>query len=349
MTLIPLSHQAAGHEGPLQTVDGSLFIKPSQPQEVEFYNQTQTKRMKINDDVPYGDSLSDWMPEYVGVLYPGLSNDLIQQSNGAIDEKTLNKATDTLEIEGDHKQYLILKNCLYGYSQPSILDIKLGSILYDSSANASKVERMKKVSKSTTSGSLKFRIAGMVIKDSFDGKLPEDLPGFKMKDVSSTTFKKDYITFDKYFGRKLTKDTVSEGLKIFFRYNNLPKHVQDRLIENFHVRLQMLYNCLLEEEIRVISGSLFFVFENDLSRWEAKNYEDPIISTPTINDDDEDEDEGDENEETENTDDKELDEDVPLSCLKFIDFAHAKYTPSEGYDEELVSGIQNLFEIIENI
>ena len=351
MTLIPLSHQAAGHEGPLQTVDGSLFIKPSQPQEIEFYNQTQNKRMKINDDVPYGDSLSDWIPEYVGVLYPGLSNDLIQQSNGAIDEKTLNKATDTLEIEGDHKQYLILKNCLYGYSQPSILDIKLGSILYDSSANASKVERMKKVSQSTTSGSLKFRIAGMVIKDSFDGKLPEDLPGFKMKDVSSTTFKKDYITFDKYFGRKLTKDTVSEGLKIFFRYNNLPKHVQDRLIENFHVRLQMLYNCLLEEEIRVISGSLFFVFENDLSRWEAKNYEDPIISTPTINDDDEDEDEGDEDEdeETEHTDDKELDEDVPLSCLKFIDFAHAKYTPSEGYDEELVSGIQNLFEIIENI
>ncbi|KAG0687115.1 hypothetical protein C6P40_002864 [Pichia californica] len=338
--MIPLQHKAAGHEGPMQSIDGSLFVKPTTNQEIEFYNKTQVKRMKLGD-IEYGESLFDWMPEYVGVLYPGASNDLIRETNGRIDQDLLNKATDTLEIEGENKQYLILNNVLNGFSQPSIMDIKLGSILYDDSASIEKIERMKNVSKTTTSGSLSFRIAGMIIKDDFEGKLPQDLPHLKMKDVCNKDFEKEYLTFNKYFGRKLTKENVSEGLKIFFRYNKLPKKVQDIIIQNFYVRLQMLYNCLLDEEVRIVSGSLFFVFENDIERWEKLGYEDPIIQPQLANDEDEDD------EEEEDTDDDVVN--APLSTLKFIDFAHAKYTPTQGYDEGIVSGIENLFEIIEHV
>ena len=345
MTFTPLSIKAAGHDGPMQNDDGSLFIKPANDQEIQFYNETQNKSLELGDDVPYGSSLADWMPQYIGVLYPGASNDLIEETNGTIDEKLLTKATNTLEIEGENKKYLILGNVLHGFSQPSVLDIKLGSILYDEGAKPEKVERMKKVSRTTTSGTLKFRIAGMMIPDSFHEKLPLTNLGFNIAEVCSSTYKNGYLTFDKYFGRRLTKETVDEGLKLFFRYNKLPETVQNIIIRNFHSRLQLLYNCLLDEEVRVVSGSLFFVFENDISRWEKAGFEDPVIVAPTISEDEEEDEE-----EYENRDGS-LKEGTnsPLSCLKFIDFAHARYTPNEGYDEEVVSGIEKLFSIIEKI
>lgn len=333
----PLYHKAAGHDGSLQSQDGSLFIKPTTSQEVEFYTRIQNEKL-CKGPVPYGDCLADWVPEYVGTLHPGASDDLIRQGGENIDDSLITKAEDTLEIEGSDKQYLILKNVLEGYSQPSILDIKLGSILYDEKANPEKVKRMQTVSKTTTSGSLKFRIAGMMIKDDFDGKLPDEIDGINMSEVSDSKTRPGYVTFNKHFGRKLKDHNVQDGLKIFFRYNKLPLFVQDKLIENFHTRLQMLYNCLLDEEIRVISGSLFFVFENDIKRWEVEGFNDPVLSPPTsVEYDDEEEDSTDE--EVQNQ----------LSCLKFIDFAHAKYTPGEGYDEELVSGVENLFNIIGNL
>lgn len=374
MSMVPLQHKAAGHEGPMQSNDGSLFVKPTTNQEIEFYNETQNRKMQLGQEVPHGNSLCDWMPEFVGVLYPGASNDLIRETGGNIQKELLDKATDTLELEGENKQYLILNNSLYGFSQPSIMDIKLGSVLYDSSANHDKVKRMKHVSANTTSGSLKFRIAGMIIKDDFQGKLPGEIPGMKLEDVCTTEFERGYLTFNKYFGRKLTKDTVGEGLKIFFRYNKLPEKVQNLIIQNFHTRLQMLYNCLLDEEIRIVSGSLFFVFENDITRWEKLFFEDPIIAPQmTVEDDDDDDDDEEEDDEElpyytqkdgknmiqirkgtteeEYTSDSETENSdlAPLSTLKIIDFAHASYTPGKGHDEEIVSGIENLFGIIEHI
>lgn len=294
MSFVPLDHRAAGHDGTLQSLDGSLFIKGTTKQEIEFYNRTQNKKMELNDEIPYGNSLGDWMPEYVGTLYPGATDDLIRQGGDNIDELLLSKVEDTLEIEGCDKQYLILNNVLNGFSQPSIMDIKLGSILHDETASLDKVRRMQQVSRSSTSGSLKFRIAGMITKDDFDGELPDDLEGIKMSEVCDAKVQPGYITFNKYFGRKLREDTILEGLKIFFRFNRLPKSVQDIIISNFYTRLQMLYNCLLDEEIRVISGSLFFVFENDTKRWESKNYNDSVLLPPTTmeyEDEDEDEDE----------------------------------------------------------
>lgn len=40
---------------------------------------------------------------------------------------------------------------------------------------------------------------------------------------------------------------------------------------------------------------------------------------------------------------------TPLSTLKLIDFAHAKYTPHQGYDEEVVAGVENIFNILEKM
>ena len=50
----------------------------------------------------------------------------------------------------------------------------------------------------------------------------------------------------------------------------------------FHKRLQLLYNCLLDYEVRIFSGSLLFIYESDLTKWEnvtEDNYEtyDPLV------------------------------------------------------------------------
>ncbi|ODV87472.1 hypothetical protein CANARDRAFT_174521 [[Candida] arabinofermentans NRRL YB-2248] len=315
MNLVPLEHRAAGHDGPMQSNDGAIFAKPAVQAELDFYNnilsQYHGSGAEIDEFEEPGSRLIHWMPRFFGKL---ASND-----PGA----------------GDDNVYIVLDNALHGFKKPSILDIKLGSILYDETASPEKVERMKKVSNETTSGSLGFRICGMKIIKQGDFELGID--GLNEDEVLDKD-QDGFITFNKFFGRKLTDSTVSKGLELFFKKNDLPSKIQDQLIETFLIRLKLLYNCMLSEEVRIISGSLFFVFENDIDRWEELQYNDHIIDIFEYLSNDGDE-SGDE------------DEDEPskknLSTLKFIDFAHAKMTPGESYDENLVKGIDNLINIVE--
>ncbi|VEU19930.1 DEKNAAC100552 [Brettanomyces naardenensis] len=341
MSLVPLRHKAAGHDGPLQSPDGLLFYKPTVQQEIEFYNGTQQRMARISDSASLGANIADWMPEYLGVLSPGVSDQLRTSNPETLDslDPSILEYSETIGENGESKTLLVLENILNGFNRPHIMDIKLGSVLYDEEASPKKRERMKNVSLTTTSGSLSFRICGMQVPDDFQGDLPEDISNCKMEEVCHYELD-GFITFDKYFGRRLDKTNVKDGLSIFFRYNKLPKGIQDIILEKFVIRLKMLYNCLLDAEVRIISGSLLFVFEGDEDRWKSEDYEDPIIKQSFISDDEEDEGEQDLEEESST---------APLSCLKFIDFAHARYTPGKGYDEELVNGVDNLLNLIENI
>ncbi|GMG19449.1 unnamed protein product [Ambrosiozyma monospora] len=337
MSFVPLDHKAAGHDGTLQSADGSLFSKPTLQREIDFYNSVQTLAQQQPEDAQLGSSLIDWMPGYYGILTPGITNEVKQKvpAGQQIDGELTKKAEETVQKTGKEKQYVVLENVLHGFKKPSILDVKLGSVLYDETANEEKVERMKKVSAETTSGSLSFRICGMKISDDFNGKLPDDLGDLKISEVAKA--EGGYITFDKFYGRRLTKETAKEGLEAFFKHNNLPPKVQTIIIDNFIKRLQLIYNCILDTEVRIIASSLLFVYENDLSRWEKLNYEEPLIHERLITEDGEDDDEV----------EIKID-DAPLSTLKFIDFAHAKHVPGKGYDEELAKGVENLLSIFES-
>ncbi|KAG7702922.1 hypothetical protein KL930_002774 [Ogataea haglerorum] len=324
MSFVPLEHKAAGHDGAMQSSDGSLFIKPTTTQELEFYTTTQAQMQNIDDDIELGSKLFHWMPVFYGTMSPGVSEELREKNPEASKEYQ-----DSVVPQPESgQQYLVLENVVYGFKNPSVIDIKLGNVLYDENADKDKVERMKKVSNTTTSGSLHYRICGMKIVDS--GKSLANIKGPDMK----KTVRKDngYLVFDNNFGKGLTPDTVKDALLLFFRANNLSPQRQAIVLENTIRRLQLLYNCLLDYEIRMVSASLLLVYENDEGRWEELDNQDILINEMEI-------------------DEESSAEDLPqaLSLLRLIDFAHTKYTPGKGSDESILTGVKNLLELIQTV
>ena len=57
-------------------------------------------------------------------------------------------------------QSLVLENLSHRFSKPNILDIKLGTVLYDETASEDKVARMIKAAKDTTSFETGVRLTG---------------------------------------------------------------------------------------------------------------------------------------------------------------------------------------------
>ncbi|EGW32817.1 uncharacterized protein SPAPADRAFT_137738 [Spathaspora passalidarum NRRL Y-27907] len=333
---VPSKHQAAGHDGCLTLEDGSLFIKLTNSQEIDFYAKTQADDSDGNERIP-GTKLVDWMPLFMGTL----------------SETDVNSVAAPGHIHGPSqptdKQYVVLGNCYSGYAHPSILDIKLGAKLTDDEVTApEKIERLQKVSESTTSGSHNFRICGMKVYNGESVDKPNELYE-KMNDssvsINSSGEKDNYLEFNKFYGRSLDSKNIKDGIRLFFTHHlkKVPngQEIVIRLLDRFHKRLQLLYNCLLDYEVRIFSGSLLFIYENDLQKWqtaladEEEYYQtyDPLIRECNLADDDEEEEE----------------EEAPVSSLNIIDFAHAKYVPGQGHDENILQGIENLIDIFDQL
>lgn len=343
----PFEGAAAGHAGTLKDNSGEFFAKATTQQEVDFYLelfQQQTKDLhgespeksedededeadaaSIDIDID-GSRLWHWVAPFYGTL-----------------ENTINTP------ESDEKPYIVLKNLTNGFVHPSVLDIKLGKILWDSNATPEKVERLKKVSDSTTSGSLYFRICGMKVYDHE---------------------KKDYIVYDKFFGRNLTTTDVADGILKYFEPLGSNDYIEELLVVYIE-RLELLLKCLQKEEVRLIASSLLFTYESDLKRWEDATYHRIVINhlDDLFNEDlEESEEEEDETKhedvdkeikerdqkdneadelDQEGDDSDELDKEAPISTLSFIDFAHSQFTPGQGPDENVTSGLKNLLETFE--
>lgn len=60
---------------------------------------------------------------------------------------------------------VVISNLAHDFEKPNIIDIKLGTKLYDRFASPEKMERMKNVADTTTSGTMGFRICGMKVLD----------------------------------------------------------------------------------------------------------------------------------------------------------------------------------------
>ena len=356
-------HQAAGHDGCLTLEDGSLFVKLATPQEIRFYNEIDTFD-NAKDDEGMGSRLTDWIPVYLGTLNEGGMNSeannmkvesvaeepVTQESTQESITKesiTKNPPTNQEPPKTTDKEYIVLENLYHRFIRPSVLDIKLGSKLTDDETTTKeKIERLDKVSKTTTSGSLGFRICGM---KSFVGETDpiEPLELFENMNNLAVTTSGPYLEFNKLYGRNLNTETVSDAILYYFTsyFNRLAngKLMVTRLLETFLRRLQLLYNCLLDYEIRIFSGSLLFLFENDTTRWDPEALLDddlydqanPLIASTVLDsDDDEDED---------------YEVPPPLSKLNFIDFGHAKFVKGQGCDDNILTGLENLMEIFESL
>lgn len=57
----------------------------------------------------------------------------------------------------------MLENASHSFTKPNILDVKLGTVLYDESASPEKRERMEKTARETTSFETGLRLTGFQV------------------------------------------------------------------------------------------------------------------------------------------------------------------------------------------
>lgn len=333
MNFAPSEHQAAGHDGCLAA--GAVFAKLTTQQEIDFYAEVQRRSQAADQDENLessylGSHLAHWMPTYMGTLQQGAVN------GADVAGVVANPATVAAPAPAaDEKQYIVLENLYHGFLKPSILDIKLGAVLVDDTVTEEKRERLAKVSATTTSGSLHFRVCGMKKYWGDNENKPEHEVFAGLNETVEVTESPEgnFLKYNKFYGRQLTKETAQDGILEFFKSLLVNTKL---LVTRFHQRLQLLYNCLLDSEVRIVAGSLYFIYESDPKAWadldEESYFEKDSIIAETVADDDDDE-----------TD--EVIQQSQLSSLHFIDFAHSKYVDGQGPDENILVGVENLINI----
>lgn len=333
MEFTPSAHQAAGHEGILEA--GAVFAKLTTQQEIDFYAQAKA-RQEANQNTDLGADLYDWMPVFMGTLTQGAIKNPEAITLG------LDTASDVLlQVDPSSKEkYIVLQNLLHGYKNPCILDIKLGAVLVDDTVSEDKRQRLARVSAETTSGSLHFRVCGLKLFNGTSSEKPKEL--FVGQDNTISVEESEtglYLQFNKFFGRSLTDSKIKDCMNLFF-VDSLPSALRKSLIRTFYNRLQLFYNCLVDTEVRIKSGSLFFCYEADPSQWDILEEEylekDPLFDDFLVDD---------------GSDDATEDSIRigSLSKLKFIDFAHSKFTAGQGCDENILVGVENLLSVFKEL
>ena len=379
-----LEDKVAGHNGTLTDNDGLLIFKPLNEQELQFYQQIQSRYQNQNannnsydeeshdkvddddddDEIP----LHDWMPTFLGVLNEGKQTDtgdspsfsrisgnmtiipddsdihLQTIQNSKLLNNSSSSSSSSSNIGVGERSYLVLENLLAGFNKPNIMDIKLGKILFDENASSDKKQRLQDVSNTSTSGSLGFRICGMQLQKNSNITLEPKY--FETRISTADNGSTEYILVNKMFGRSRTVDNIEDAIALYFNNQNLSQKRINILKDMFLTRLQLFYNTLLSEEVRMISSSLLFIYEGDHKRWDLKNDEDDVLNNVFIEDDSD-------TDEDESVDDTawrmKNSQKYPLSSMTLIDFAHSKLSPGEGYDENVIEGVESLIDIFTKI
>lgn len=328
-----LKRQAAGHEGPLTDPNEMLLFKPSTKQEIKFYEHLATRHAIDNtDDI----SLQDWTPTFLGILQENKEQNKDFDQERVIERLNACSPTSlTSKSQTDGNVYLVMENLLHGYVRPNVLDIKLGHVLWDDAASEEKRIRLDEVSKTSTSGTLGFRICGMNI-----------LKNTNVQELHSKYYEPEddgYIFVNKYYGRELTASNVTDAFDLYFGDNNLSLQNRNDLIHMFSKRLQLFYNTLLNEEVRMISSSLLFIYECDTTRWINFSQEQELIPSHVSYDSDE------EGSIKDGQSKESISGKTELSRMSIIDFAHTKFTPGLGIDDNVLDGVESLIDIFERL
>ncbi|ODQ67699.1 SAICAR synthase-like protein [Nadsonia fulvescens var. elongata DSM 6958] len=310
--LKPIQIQAAGHTGsqvPLSDPSNTIFVKPTSPNELQFYQRVAQDALtsERQDDKQYNYSeLYTIMPEFYGTLSLG-------DSTGQVTKETT--------IPANSPTYIVLENFLKGVANPTVLDLKLGTVLADpTTQSASKIARLAQVAAATTSGTLGLRIAGMQVHHSVEN------------DADS------HEVFDKHFGRELVGlNGIIEGLNRAFpivtKTNN--GRGDDIAIDhalavcNFIVgELRYIIQVLGECPLRMFSASILIIFEAD-----PKVFFDALERSQNSHNNDGDNDDSDDDDEEDDEEDSK-----PL-VVRLVDFAHSRFTPDQGPDTSVLLGI----------
>jgi inositol-polyphosphate multikinase len=158
----------------------------------------------------------------------------------------------------------------------------------------------------------------------------------------------EYWVYNKIYGRKLSVQNVMQG---FADYVLPPKFGAKRTradferalecLKQFIIDVQNIQEILKRKESRIYSASLLLVYEGDVETFDAAKK--ILENTPPKNNDVENRDDDDNDEED---DEGEEDEPPKLATVKLIDFAHAKWTPGQGPDENVLQGVRSTVKIL---
>ncbi|WVW79161.1 hypothetical protein I302_101127 [Kwoniella bestiolae CBS 10118] len=275
----PLANQVAGHDGVMSDASGSLVIKPALAREIAFY---QTLNSSDRED-PIR-RLKPFVPKFLGTLRL---------------EGQLSSAGDVQRLEGKEEvpESVVLENLSYAFTHPSILDVKLGTVLYDPDASEEKKQRMDKQARETTTHELGIRFTGcttwhaptqsyILTPKSFGksikpAQLPEGMVRFfpsssdSIASLLPPTPPADRsvegapaVSVDTSGGIPPTPITASNSTSVpsegqTYKDHSIPSTLLVKVLNIILEEIDRLVSVLSELEIRFVGGSLLIVYEGD--------------------------------------------------------------------------------------
>jgi len=164
-------------------------------------------------------------------------------------QRMYQKALEKSSGHGGCTDVILLENLAAKFSQPCIMDIKIGKRSYADDATESKRARSEAKARSTTSHSLGFRLCGMQVYSPTEGR---------------------FLRQDKYYGRMLTPETVPDALGTFFGLHGdtppSPEHVvrSHAIVAALADRLDELRTALASlTGVRFYSSSVLLMYEGN--------------------------------------------------------------------------------------
>ncbi|KAH9062749.1 hypothetical protein EDB87DRAFT_1558951 [Lactarius vividus] len=324
-----LTSQVGGHKGIQTSDDGALLIKPALPHELQFYQDSLTN--------PALASLRQWIPTYLGTL----------RLEGQRTADGLANVEGIPEGEKDECSTIssyFIENAAHGFLKPNILDIKLGTVLYEEDASPAKKERMQNTARRTTSGDTGIRLTGFQVFGN-----TTSLP----------------VIFPKNYGKTIGVSELGAGVARFFPISGsmihlpgaeaggrmdvgLPRTLLLPVLKSIRKSVQEIRDALSVIEMRIVGGSLLIVYEGDWDRaemgvqWLAKQAASGRESEGAMEEDsEEDSDSGDESDNERSGGSK------PPCVVKVIDFAHVRFKAGEGPDRGVLKGLDTVLSLLD--
>lgn len=288
-------------------------MKPCLPAERDFYQAI------------FGDerlaTLREFVPKFYGTLRLEGKVDAGSAPGGEVGADQLREVLVKSAGEPDQgKESIVLENLSHRFRKPNILDIKLGTVLYDHTASEEKKARMEKAARDTTSFETGVR-----------------LTGFSVYDPASLT----YTVTPKEYGKSIKAEQLPEGIARFFP-ETVPREALLKVLGIVHQKLLEIQQTIVNLEFRMVGGSALVVWEGD-----------PKALTRAIETLEEGRDVLEESDDDVEDDDPEVEVDEsarkpgPVCVVKLIDFAHTRLAPGEGPDDGVMTGLGTTLKLLE--
>ncbi|KAG9003916.1 hypothetical protein FRB94_002761 [Tulasnella sp. JGI-2019a] len=205
------------------------------------------------------------------------------------------------------------------------MDVKLGTILYDESANEAKRLRMIEKARETTSFESGVRLVGFQVHDPSTGVV---------------------VITPKDYGRALKVSELPQGMTKFFPSGYMKdKSLMIAAIDGLIDQVQQIKTALGRIEMRMAGGSILLVWEGDeaaLAEGLTEHQRKSAKGSTGEEEVDEEDSDGDSSPEESETGNKTSD----AYTVKLIDFAHARTTLGQGPDEGVLFGLETTLKLL---